>query len=324
LANFTDFIERLRAGGTLDLSQPFETPIRTPIDIDLQRAFATPFARAAASAVTSRPSARASQDAQYEASRLSGATTGMPVLDPALVEAALLDPSVLDAPFEVAAPASRPSQRADDEKLAAAQAAVSPASSAQQSLETSCDARLELPKVSPMPFTMGPPKPPPPPAIARPSKARVMHQTIAMTAVSEPALSFVKQPAKPAQPKVAGLPFASAPSADRKPERRKQRGAGFTMPFAAVTTNPLGKRVVDTAASGGAATKLTLDQFAQLTVRIGLDPERRGVLEAAYGLDNDSHAREKEAWADAMEHQPQLAGRYARFIAAERKRLLRE
>jgi len=114
------------------------------------------------------------------------------------------------------------------------------------------------------------------------------------------------------------LPFRSAAPSESSTPRHEQRGGGNTLPFAAVgDANQLG--AMNSAAAP--ATALSLEQFSGLTARIGLQPERRREFVSAYGLDESSHHKEKEAWAQIMEAKPTTAARYARFVCIERERL---
>jgi len=64
--------------------------------------------------------------------------------------------------------------------------------------------------------------------------------------------------------------------------------------------------------------KLSLEQFASLTAEIGVHPDQRATIEQRYGLDHDSHDREKGAWALRFLDDEGLAQTYSEKLGAFR------
>ncbi len=124
------------------------------------------------------------------------------------------------------------------------------------------------------------------------------------------------RPEAPVSPGAAdgALPFRSQRSGSEPPADEVEDGESLA-----------GTRDVSTARRSQAVKpKLSLEQFASLSAEIGVYPDQRAAIEKRYGLDHDSHDREKGAWALMFLDDEALTQRYTDKLSAFRAWLERK
>ena len=105
--------------------------------------------------------------------------------------------------------------------------------------------------------------------------------------------------------------FERKEPADERPEPPRETKVGGTMIMDAAQFAGL-------AADATESVRLTLEQFAALTMAIGRQPDAAAHLAEQYGLTPEFYEAEKRAWREQMEANRDLSARYVELLKAYR------